>query len=165
MLLCESCALALVNEHERKLDRLIDSLGENGDDGGFGIRADASFLHPRGELLRRMEGFSITFLKNPITHAYDDVGFPAPTEETGSPTSEVLASRVLASDVLASEVHTPEVRTPKTPPPKVDKMGDFMALNGYWDNRDDDEPGMFKEEEQWKHRKAKENERTPEIAF
>lgn len=56
LLLCESCAATLVSEHEGRLDRLIDSLGGNGDDGGFGIRADASFLHPKGELLRRMEG-------------------------------------------------------------------------------------------------------------
>ncbi|CAD6591278.1 MAG: hypothetical protein ASARMPREDX12_005059 [Alectoria sarmentosa] len=33
------------------------------------------------------------------------------------------------------------------PAPKVDKMGDFMALNGHWDNQDDDEPGIFKQEE------------------
>lgn len=41
----------------------------------------------------------------------------------------------------------------------VDKMGDFMALNGFWDNKDDEEPGMFKEEEE-----LNENESTP-IAF
>ena len=143
LLLCKSCAVALVNEHENKLDRLIDSLGANGDDGGFGIRADASFLHPKGELLRRMAGFSSTFLENPTTHTRDDISSSAPTEETGNPTLEVLAP----------QVHTP---------PKVDKMGDFMALNGYWDNRDDDEPG---EEERCKDAMVKENETTPEIAF
>lgn len=104
LLLCESCAVALVGEHQGNLDRLIDSLEHDGDDEGFGIRADASFLHPKGELLRRMGGFSSTFLANPITHTYDDVGPPALTK-TGNPA------------------------------PKVDKMGDFMTLNGHWDNR------------------------------
>ena len=57
LLLCESCAVTLVDEHEGKLDRLIESLESDGDQGGFGLRADASFLHSKGELLRRMGGF------------------------------------------------------------------------------------------------------------
>ena len=57
LILCESCALTLVSEHEGKLEKLLDSLEKDGGDGGFGIRADASFLHPEGELLRRMEAF------------------------------------------------------------------------------------------------------------
>ncbi|CAD6580288.1 MAG: hypothetical protein ASARMPRED_009413 [Alectoria sarmentosa] len=116
LLLCESCVVTLVGEHQGNLDSLIDSLEHDGDDEGFGIRADASFLHPKGELLRRMGGFSSPFLANPMTHIYDDVGPPALTK-SGNPA------------------------------PKVDKMGDFMALNGHWDNQDDDEPGMFKEDE------------------
>ena len=57
LLLCEACATNLVNEHEGKLEDLIDGLGNGGGDGGFGIRADANFLHPEGELLRRMGAF------------------------------------------------------------------------------------------------------------
>ena len=52
--LCESCSFALVNEHRGKLDQLIDSLENDGGEGGFGIRADAGFLHSEGELLRRI---------------------------------------------------------------------------------------------------------------
>ena len=54
LLLCESCAVALVNEHDGDLEGLIDQLKGDEADGGFGLRADADFLHPRGELLRRM---------------------------------------------------------------------------------------------------------------
>lgn len=54
LLLCESCAFSLINEHEGNLDKLIDSLENDGGEGGFQIRADASFLHSDGELLRRM---------------------------------------------------------------------------------------------------------------
>ena len=57
LLLCESCATSLVNEHEGKLDKLMDSLENDGGDGGFQIRADANFLHSDGELLRRMGAF------------------------------------------------------------------------------------------------------------
>lgn len=57
LLLCETCAVALVSEHEGKLDQLIDSLESDGGDGDFEIRADASFLHSNGELLRRMGAF------------------------------------------------------------------------------------------------------------
>ncbi|KAL9136670.1 MAG: hypothetical protein Q9175_002116 [Cornicularia normoerica] len=100
LLLCESCAVTLVNEHAGKLDRLIDILENDLADGGFGIRADASFLHSKGELLRRMERYTSMLLIKPIAHAYDDVAPPASTEETEIPTR------------------------------KVDKMRDFMALNG-----------------------------------
>ena len=55
--LCNSCAFSLVNEHDGKLDKMIDNLEEEEDDEGLGIRADASFLHLEGELLRRMGGF------------------------------------------------------------------------------------------------------------
>lgn len=96
LLLCESCAVALVSEHDGELYKLIDSLENSEDDGGFGIRADANFLHPKGELLRRMGG-----LVNPMTHAYDDLASQTPTEET------------------------------KIPALKPDKMGEFMALNGF----------------------------------
>ena len=57
LLLCESCAISLINEYEGNLEKLIDGLGNGGGDGGFGIRADASFLHPKGELLRSMGAF------------------------------------------------------------------------------------------------------------
>lgn len=57
LLLCESCAFSLINEHEGKLDKLIDSLEHDRGDGGFQVRADANFLHSDGELLRRMEAF------------------------------------------------------------------------------------------------------------
>ena len=114
LLLCKFCAVALVNEYEGKLDKLIDSLenleNEGGDE-GFVIRADARFLHPEGELLRRMGAFEST-----TSHASYDIA-PSSTEETGNVA------------------------------PKVDKLGELMALNGFWDNTDDDEPGMFKEEE------------------
>lgn len=54
LLLCESCAVALVNEHDGVLEGLIDRLKEEEEEGGFSLRADADFLHPKGELLRRM---------------------------------------------------------------------------------------------------------------
>lgn len=55
LLLCESCTVSLVNEHEGKLDGLIDELKKEKDGlGELGIRADADFLHSKGELLRRM---------------------------------------------------------------------------------------------------------------
>ncbi len=54
LLLCNSCAITLVSEHKGKLDKLIDGLENDSDDGGFGVRADTSFLHPEGELLQRM---------------------------------------------------------------------------------------------------------------
>lgn len=57
LVLCESCAVTLVSEHEGKLDKLINSLENDDGDGRFGIRADASFLHSKGELLRREGGF------------------------------------------------------------------------------------------------------------
>jgi len=54
LVLCESCAVILVNEHGGDLPGLIDGLKLEKGDGGFGLRADADFLHPNGELLRRM---------------------------------------------------------------------------------------------------------------
>ncbi|KAK4690252.1 hypothetical protein P7C71_g6493, partial [Lecanoromycetidae sp. Uapishka_2] len=57
--LCESCAVALVNDHGGVLPGLLDSLKleksklKKGE-GDFLLRADADFLHPDGELLRRM---------------------------------------------------------------------------------------------------------------
>ena len=57
LVLCESCAVTLVSEHEGKLDKLINSLENDDGDGIFRIRADASFLHSKGELLRRVGGF------------------------------------------------------------------------------------------------------------
>ena len=54
LLLCESCAVILVNEHDGILEGLLDRLKEDEEDVGFGLRADADFLHPNGELLRRM---------------------------------------------------------------------------------------------------------------
>ncbi|KAK0513935.1 hypothetical protein JMJ35_003657 [Cladonia borealis] len=54
LLLCESCAVTLVNEHDGVLEGLIDGLKEEEEEGGFSLRADADFLHPKGELLRRM---------------------------------------------------------------------------------------------------------------
>ena len=57
LFLCDTCAVTLVNKHEGKLDRLIDGLESDLDDGGFGLRADATFLHSKGELLRRRGAF------------------------------------------------------------------------------------------------------------
>lgn len=116
LLLCEACAVSLLSEHEGKLDRLIDSLENDRDHEGFGVRADASFLHPRGDLLRRLGGFSSTFLVETTTQNCVDVASPAQSEETGH---------------LA---------------PQVDKMGEPIASNGDWEISDDDEPGMFKAE-------------------
>ena len=54
LLLCESCAVTMVNEHDGNLEGLLDRLKDDEEDGGFGLRADADLLHPKGELLRRM---------------------------------------------------------------------------------------------------------------
>lgn len=53
--LCESCAIALVGEHDLQLENLIDKLEKDMEatEGIFELRADANFLHPRGELARR----------------------------------------------------------------------------------------------------------------
>lgn len=52
LLLCERCASLLVGRYGGVLERLIDGLklqyGESG------LRADAEFLHPKGEILRRI---------------------------------------------------------------------------------------------------------------
>ncbi|MCJ1454184.1 hypothetical protein MMC28_004535 [Mycoblastus sanguinarius] len=55
LLLCKSCAVTLVNKHDGILRGLIDRLKTDKVEGEFGLRADADFLHPKGELLRRME--------------------------------------------------------------------------------------------------------------
>lgn len=60
--LCESCAVALVNDHGGELPGLLDKLGlekvekakVDKEAGRFLLRADADFLHPDGELLGRM---------------------------------------------------------------------------------------------------------------
>ena len=54
LLLCECCAVTLVNEHDGVLEGLIDKLKQEDDCGLLSLRADADFLHPNGELLRRM---------------------------------------------------------------------------------------------------------------
>lgn len=51
LLLCQHCARLLVEEHFGLLDQLIDSLRY--EEPPFDFRADADFLHPKGELLRR----------------------------------------------------------------------------------------------------------------
>ena len=51
--LCESCAVVLVDECDGKLEALIRRLREEMSE-GFGLRADAEFLIPEGELLRRV---------------------------------------------------------------------------------------------------------------
>ena len=58
--LCESCAVTLVGEHVGSLEGLIDQLRMEKDvcddgDGDFKLRADAEFLHPDGELMRRID--------------------------------------------------------------------------------------------------------------
>lgn len=53
--LCESCAEALVNEHDGNLEVLIDSMKKMNGEGGFGLRADVDLLHSNGELLRRID--------------------------------------------------------------------------------------------------------------
>lgn len=54
LFLCESCAVAMVNDHDGHLEGLLDRLKMDEEGGGFNIRADADFLHPKGELMRRM---------------------------------------------------------------------------------------------------------------
>ncbi|KAG8531198.1 uncharacterized protein KY384_004556 [Bacidia gigantensis] len=52
--LCEFCAVSLVGEHDGNLGGLIDAMSKQRADEGFGLRADVDFLHPHGEVLRRM---------------------------------------------------------------------------------------------------------------
>lgn len=57
--LCEPCAVALVNDHGGALPQLLGKLmleksKLTKENRGFVLRADADFLHPDGELLRRM---------------------------------------------------------------------------------------------------------------
>lgn len=53
LLLCERCAAHLMGRYSGVLERLMDALKLR--DGGFALRADAEFLHPKGELLRRYD--------------------------------------------------------------------------------------------------------------
>lgn len=46
--------MTLVNEHDGNLEGLLDRLKGDEEEGGFRLRADADFLHRKGELLRRM---------------------------------------------------------------------------------------------------------------
>lgn len=52
LLLCERCASFLMGRHSGVLERLIDGLKL--EFGESALRADAEFLHPKGELLRRI---------------------------------------------------------------------------------------------------------------
>ena len=54
LVLCEYCAVTLVGEHDGRLEALISTMKAERADDGFGLRADVEFLHPEGELLRRM---------------------------------------------------------------------------------------------------------------
>lgn len=53
--LCDSCAAALVSQYDLSVEGLIDKLEKDMEatEGIFELRADANFLHPRGELARR----------------------------------------------------------------------------------------------------------------
>ena len=53
LLLCESCAVSMLDEHDGSLDGLISRLEHAGP---LGIRADADFLRSDGYLLRRIYG-------------------------------------------------------------------------------------------------------------
>ncbi|KAL9132098.1 MAG: hypothetical protein Q9217_000134 [Psora testacea] len=55
LVLCEYCAVSLIGEHNGNLGALIDRMTRERADDGFGLRADVDFLHPQGELLRRMD--------------------------------------------------------------------------------------------------------------
>ena len=54
LLLCETCASILTVELGGSLAALISKLKVERAGDGFGFRADAEYLHPQGELLRRM---------------------------------------------------------------------------------------------------------------
>lgn len=58
LLLCERCTVTMACDHDGRLDGLLDGLRTraNGEDGNGNVvlRADADFLHPAGELLRRV---------------------------------------------------------------------------------------------------------------
>jgi len=54
LLLCEPCAVNLVQQHNGDLNGLIDEMRGNKEEEGYGIRADVDFLHSNGELLRRI---------------------------------------------------------------------------------------------------------------
>ena len=125
LFLCESCAFTLVNENDGKLDRLIDGLENDSGDEGFGIRADASFLHSDGELLRRMQGYASTFIVVPMGR----------TDNNAAPLVFTENTTIFSA--------------------KLDKMGYFMALNGYRDIKDEDKPGILKEEKDLKNADAR----------
>lgn len=52
LLLCETCAVLLVEEHDGNLESLVAALEIDG--GPFGLRADVKFLLESGELLQRI---------------------------------------------------------------------------------------------------------------
>ena len=52
LLLCETCAVLLVEEHDGSLEGLVAALESDGD--SFGLRADVEFLLESGELLQRI---------------------------------------------------------------------------------------------------------------
>ena len=52
--LCEFCAVTLVGEHDGNLEGMINAMRLECADEGFGLRADVDFLHPEGELVRRL---------------------------------------------------------------------------------------------------------------
>lgn len=52
LLLCETCAVSLVEEHDGSLESLVAALEIDG--GQFGLRADVKFLLGSGELLQRI---------------------------------------------------------------------------------------------------------------
>ncbi len=54
LLLCENCAVSLVEEHDGSLESLVAALEIDG--GQFGLRADVKFLLKSGELLQRITG-------------------------------------------------------------------------------------------------------------
>ena len=54
LVLCEFCAVTLVGEHDGYLEAMIDAMRLERLDEGFGLRADVDFLHPAGELVRRV---------------------------------------------------------------------------------------------------------------
>ena len=53
LLMCESCAGGLMAQYDGVLEHHIDALKLEGE--RFVMRADADFLHPKGELLRRFQ--------------------------------------------------------------------------------------------------------------
>ena len=54
LMLCEYCAVTLVGGHDGNLEALIDAMRIDRANEGYGLRADVDFLHPNGELVRRV---------------------------------------------------------------------------------------------------------------